>query len=170
MREHLLGLSIYVFERTRRRVDGLRDEEYFWEPVAGCWSVRVDSDGGATADWYPNPSVAPVTTVAWRLWHLTDCYGAARNERWLCGSSGWDDDRTAPQPNAAAALAALEGASTWWHELLGSLTDEELATPLGPIAGPYADQDKAGFVLHQLDEMIHHGAEIGVLRDLYRCH
>lgn len=24
----------------RPRLDGLTDEEYFWEPVAGCWSVR----------------------------------------------------------------------------------------------------------------------------------
>jgi len=40
--------------------------------------------------------------------------------------------------------------------------------PPGPVAGPFAGDDKASFVLHQLDEQIHHGAELGVLRDLYR--
>ena len=24
----------------RPRLDGLTDEEYFWEPVPGCWSLR----------------------------------------------------------------------------------------------------------------------------------
>ena len=27
-------------EQLRPRLDGLSDAEYFWEPVAGCWSVR----------------------------------------------------------------------------------------------------------------------------------
>jgi len=26
--------------QLRPRVDGLTDEEYFWEPVPGCWSIR----------------------------------------------------------------------------------------------------------------------------------
>jgi len=38
---------------------------------------------------------------------------------------------------------------------------------MGTIAGPFAELDKASLVLHQLDEQIHHGAELGVLRDLY---
>jgi hypothetical protein len=38
---------------------------------------------------------------------------------------------------------------------------------MGPVAGPYAEADAASLVLHQLDEQIHHGAELGVLRDLY---
>jgi hypothetical protein len=41
-----------------------------------------------------------------------------------------------------------------------------LADRLGPVAGPYADSDKGAFVLHQIDEMIHHGAELALLRDL----
>jgi hypothetical protein len=27
------------------RLDGLTDDEYFWEPVAGSWSVRRADDG-----------------------------------------------------------------------------------------------------------------------------
>ena len=28
----------------RRRLDGLTDDEYFWEPAPGCWSVRRRDD------------------------------------------------------------------------------------------------------------------------------
>jgi hypothetical protein len=45
--------------------------------------------------------------------------------------------------------------ASWWE-------------PLGPIAYEYAESDKATLVLHQVDEQIHHGAELGVMRDLYR--
>ena len=29
-----MGLSDYVYQRTRSRLAGLTDDEYFWEPVA----------------------------------------------------------------------------------------------------------------------------------------
>jgi hypothetical protein len=31
-----------VYGRLRRRLEGLGDDEYFWEPVPGCWSVHRD--------------------------------------------------------------------------------------------------------------------------------
>jgi ankyrin repeat protein len=39
---------------------------------------------------------------------------------------------------------------------------------MGPIAGPYAADDGTAFALHILDELIHHGAEVGAVRDFYR--
>ncbi len=86
---------------------------------------------------------------------------------------GWPGDgfeRDDPAPaSAAEATEALERAHGSWREILTTLPEGLWAEPLGSIAGPYADQDKASFVLHQLDEQIHHGAELGVLRDLYRA-
>lgn len=166
----LLDLSDHVFERTSGRLDGLTDDEYFWEPVAESWSVRIDEDGVVTADWAPTPDIAPVTTVAWRVWHLTECYGAGRNEQWLLGTTNDDTARCAPRPTAAAAIEGLEAAHAWWRSILADFTDTQAAEPLGPIAGPYAESTKASFILHQLDEMIHHAAEIALLRDLYRTH
>ena len=46
----LVSLSQHVFDRTRRRLSGLTDAEYFWEPVSGCWSVRVNDEGVASID------------------------------------------------------------------------------------------------------------------------
>src|SRR5882724_8264628 len=55
----------------RRRLQGLTDEEYFWEPVAGCWSIRPSPDGGFH---YDQTSAAPeppsFTTIAWRIGHI----------------------------------------------------------------------------------------------------
>jgi hypothetical protein len=42
-----------------------------------------------------------------------------------------------------------------------------LWTQLGPDWGPYAESTWADLVVHALDELAHHGAEIGLLRDLY---
>ena len=39
---------------------------------------------------------------------------------------------------------------------------------MGPIAGPFATSDRVAFVIHIMDELIHHGAEVALLRDLYR--
>lgn len=150
----------------------MSDEEYFWEPVAGCWSLRVDPDGNMRTDasrLLP-PERHPFTTLAWRLWHLIGCYGGARNGLWLgVRPTNGEFDAFAPAPRtAAAALAALDTAYAWWEAALRSLTDEQLVEVLGPRAGTYSEHSKASFVLHQLDEIIHHGAEVALMRDLYR--
>ena len=68
-------------EHARPRLDGLTDEEYRWEPVEDCWNVRPRGTGTApiqagsgefTCDFaVPEPDPAPVTTIAWRLAHIT---------------------------------------------------------------------------------------------------
>ncbi len=49
------------------------------------------------------------------------------------------------------------------------LDAEALARPAGPAEGPYAEHSMATLVLHISREAIHHGAEIALLRDLYRA-
>jgi hypothetical protein len=166
MKAEIVALSDYVFARTRVRLEGLTDGEFFWEPTPGCWSVRPGPTGTWIADGPAGDGVGPLTTIAWRLWHLTDCYGSSRNSEWLgLGTSSEAD--LAPASTAGAALANLNLAAVRWSAVLGHLTDEGLALPLGPIAGPFADSSRLGFVLHIIDEQTHHGAEIAVLRDLY---
>jgi hypothetical protein len=178
-RADIVGLSDYVFQRTRSRLAGLTDDEYFWEPAAACCTVRRTESGDYRADDAdrPTPVLRPVTdagdppftTIAWRLWHLIGCYGGERNPRWLGvrqSPGGFESDDPAPA-TAAAAIAVLERAHAFWQDVLEELPAASWWEPLGPIAGPYAADDKASLVLHQLDEQIHHGAELGVLRDLY---
>jgi len=171
MKEELLGLSEYVFTaRIRPRLAGTANDEYFWEPVAGCWSVRPDSEGVFRADGASFPDRQPFTTIAWVLWHLIGCYGSTRNGTWLgvgSGPGGFGGFDPAP-PTAEAALETLDAAYAWWSSLLHAVTDEQLREKLGPVGGEYAEATKASFVLHQLDEVIHHGAELALMRDLYR--
>lgn len=181
LKENLLGLSDYSFERTKNRLAGLTDDEYFWEPVPSCWTLRREPDDDYRADWAVSPTGSgPFTTIAWRLWHLIHCYGAKRNAMWLnlepAGAKEnapftsdvvGDDPGLAPA-TAADALAALEAAHDLWRTCLTAVSEETLDERIGAIGGQYAESDRTGFVLHMLDEFVHHGAELGVLRDLYR--
>ncbi len=55
----------------RDRLEGLNEDEYWWEPVAGCWTLRRQPDGRLVEDYLdPEPHPAPFTTLAWRLFHV----------------------------------------------------------------------------------------------------
>jgi hypothetical protein len=175
VKRELLDLSEESWRRLRARLEGLTDEEYFWEPAPGCWTIRPRVDGTWMADGpLPRPEVEPCTTIAWRLWHVIDMYGEDRAPRWLDlppqgPPIGLDDPDGAPPSSAAAAVALLERAHDRWDAHLGLVTEESLAAPVGAVAGPqYAERTRAAYVLHMLDEFIHHGAEIALLRDLWR--
>jgi hypothetical protein len=70
-RELTEQLAWYWTTLFRPRLAGLTDEEYFWEPVTGCWSIRPTARGRLMLDLeYPEPSPPPVTTIAWRMAHI----------------------------------------------------------------------------------------------------
>lgn len=169
-------LTWHWTHQLRPRLDGLTDEEYRWEPVPGAWNVRprgtstapmAGGSGAFTIDWaWPEPEPAPVTTIAWRLGHvIVGCLGA-RNAAHFAGPPAdylsWDYPGT-----AAAALAQLDDAIETWLAGVAALGEDGLARPCGPAEGPFADQPMATLVLHIHRELIHHGAEIALLRDLY---
>jgi hypothetical protein len=119
----------------RLPVPAMTDEEYLWEPVPGCWSVRRKSAGpgpGATelvgtGEWgrdttWPHPSPPPVTTIAWRS-ALVSADDAALDQ---VGRSTYPDGS-----DAEDRFIDL----VWWVN----------------------------------QEILHHGAEIALLRDLYRA-
>jgi hypothetical protein len=162
--------------QLRPRLEGLTDDEYLWEPVAGCWNVRRrDPDpalqqpgsGEHTIDWvFPQPEPAPVTTIAWRIAHLVVGVFGARNAAHFGGPTA--DYLTWPYAGTAQeALAQLDSAYAAWAEGVRGLGEEGLSRPCGPAEGPYAQVPMAGLVLHINREAIHHGAEIALLRDLY---
>lgn len=170
LHQNLLDLSDFAWQRLRPRVEGLTDDEYFWEPVADCWSVRKTQDGLFQPDDHPiPPDPPPFTTLAWRITHIIDILQAERTATWF-GHEPRADDGVPPVPgNAAEAVRALDHAYEVWRRRLAALSPDDFDRPMGEIAGPYGEYDGMAFALHILDELIHHGAEVGVVRDLYRA-
>jgi hypothetical protein len=70
---------------------------------------------------------------------------------------------------ADEALAQLDTAYDAWSAGVESLGEEGLARQVGPAEGPWAESPYADLILHINRELIHHGAEICLLRDLYRA-
>ncbi|MEZ5376076.1 MAG: DinB family protein [Acidimicrobiales bacterium] len=168
-------LSDEAWRRLRARLVGLTDPEYFWEPVVGCLSVRQHDDGSWHADETEGGlEPAPFTTMAWRLWHLIDLYGEDRAPQWLGvppqgDPIGLDDPNGAPPASADEALALLDRAHDRWDAHLRLATDEVLDQRVGEVGGRFVEHTRAAYVLHMLDEFIHHGAEVALLRDLWRA-
>ena len=164
----------------RPRLNGLTDDEYFWEPVKGCWSLHPSDEhrtalqagkGNLVFDFeIPEPDPAPVTTIAWRLNHIsTMCLGVrAGNHFGQPWGDLWWNDYEWPA-TASAALAELDRHYDAWITGLRSLDDDGMDRPIGPTEGPWSESPMGALVLHNHREVIHHGAEIALLRDLYRA-
>ncbi|OBG40456.1 MULTISPECIES: DinB family protein [Mycolicibacter] len=148
--------------QLRPRLDGLTDDEYLWEPVAGCWSVRR----GGIDFAFPAPEPAPFTTIAWRMAHVIIGVFAMRNHHHFGGPPA-DYDSWPYALDAATALRQLDDAYAGWIAGVRGLDESALARPIGAAEGPWAERTMAELVLHIHREAIHHGAEIACLRDLY---
>ncbi|GGQ39766.1 hypothetical protein BKA00_007291 [Actinomadura coerulea] len=161
--------------QLRPRISGLTDDEYFWEPAPGCWSVRPRGAGalpeGAgpamTIDFaMPPPDPAPVTTIAWRLAHVIVGVLAMRSAAHF-GRPPTDYQAFEFAATADEALAQLDAEYATWLAGIESLGDTGLTRPCGEAEGPYAERPMAALVLHINRELIHHLSEVCLLRDLY---
>jgi hypothetical protein len=162
--------------QLRPRLEGLTDHEYLWEPVPGCWSLRRRGDavtamaaggGEVVADFeHPAPEPAPFTTIAWRMGHVSIGVLGMRAANHF--GEGGIDYQSADWPlSADGGLALLDEAYAAWLTGLRSLDDAALSRPCGPAEGPFSEYPFGTLVLHINREVVHHGAEIALLRDLY---
>jgi hypothetical protein len=160
--------EVFTFARDRlsERLVGLDDDEYLWEPVDNCASVRRDEHGVWRLDDAPPTSPSTVTTIAWRVCHLGGSV--------LSGFTAWLRDGSSPYvvaydppSGAKEATTFLANASAAWSDSWMALTDERTWAPIGEQFGPFADSSAVDLALHVLDEFVHHAAEIALLRDLY---
>ncbi|MBB4932262.1 hypothetical protein F4561_003082 [Lipingzhangella halophila] len=169
-RDELLGQLDFYWEHSLwPRLGGLTDAEYFWEPAKDCWSVREQGDGSFLIDWqWPTPEPPPVTTIAWRLSHVAvQVFGIRASSHFGDGSL---TITSATWPGSAdSALTMLETNYRAWREGVLGLDDAALDRPVGEAEGPWAEHSFATLILHINRELMHHGAEIALLRDLYRA-
>ncbi|MCW2718611.1 DinB family protein [Pseudonocardia sp.] len=160
----------------RPRFEGLTDEEYLWEPAPGAWNVRPrggstrsPGSGPFTVDFtFPEPDPPPVTTIAWRLAHvIVGVFGMRAASHFGGPPVSYDDFGYAG--TATEALRQLDETHDAWIAGVRGVDADAMARPVGPAEGPFAEEPMATLVLHIHREAIHHGAEIALLRDLYRA-
>lgn len=164
-------------EMAKDRLAGLTDEEHLWEPVPGCISIRPagEINGGSLGhgDWLlefprPEPDPPPMRTIAWILGHLYE--GFSSRYEWTFGARQADPltmvDFT---PSAAEALERFWALMERWRGGIAGLTDEQLDM-IGYGQYPFGldrDIQFIAIVWWTNRELIHHTAEIALLRDLY---
>jgi hypothetical protein len=175
---HLVDqLDWHWHHHLRPRLDGLTDDEYFWEPAPGSWNVRrrgespaaiAHGSGDFLIDFeFPEPVPPPVTTIAWRLGHIVvGIFGKRSGDHF--GGPPYDYDSFGYAGTADDAVRQLDQAYATWTKGARGLGEDGLARPCGPAEGPFAEHPLAALVLHINREAIHHGAEVCLLRDLYR--
>jgi hypothetical protein len=164
------------------RIVDLTDVEYLWEPVPGCWTLRRCDDGLVSYDFeWPPPQPPPFTTIAWRLFHIAVGCFAERATRYFPEQVSqpwttrlWEGPVVFPL-DAQGAVAFLESRWREWRAGLDAVGEDGLWRPLGEGEFDLVDMQLGkndpfiGLVLHVHREVIHHGAEILLLRDLYRA-
>lgn len=153
--------------QLRPRMDGLTDDEYFWEPAPGCWTVR--RVGGR---WRPDgglePEIPPVTTIAWRLCHIGTVLCARASFHF--GDRSWSREGVSWPGTAADALAFIDRCWAAWKSGVDALSPEDLERRSeGPPGTLDARFLLANVIQHVNREVIHHGAEVALLRDLWRA-
>ncbi|MER6099030.1 DinB family protein [Streptomyces sp. NPDC001728] len=163
-------------------VGPMTDAEYFWEPGPGCWSVRLHSEGPGPAAalltgvgaWGretaspPHPVPPPFTTIAWRLSHLSEMLALRADH--TTGTRSLTRDDYEISGDAATAVAAFDTAADAWRAALVSADDTALDT-IGHSTYPHGSDAENPFleiVWWMNQELLHHGAEIALLRDLFR--
>jgi hypothetical protein len=161
-----------AFTRARAILEGLTDDEFFWEPVEPCWSVRHHSEvgqGWGVGDWrcddvWPAPEPPPVTTIGWRLVHLAAWTDIYRSFAFEDGSESLL--RMEVPGTAAAAVAWLELAQDRFVGALEGLTPKAFDEPR---PAHWGEQVRLSGLVGVIEvEHTHHGAEISLLRDLHR--
>src|SRR4051794_40180152 len=131
--------------QLRPRLEGVTDEEYRWEPVAGAWNVRPRGTGTAkvaagSGDFvidfeFPQPEPAPVTTIAWRMAHLVVGVFGMRVASHF-GGPAMDYYSHDYPGDAKTALQQLDDNYRAW---LDGVRKADLSEPCGPAEGPFAE-------------------------------
>lgn len=186
-------LFIEMFTLSRAW-NGLSDEELMWDPMPDSWSVRlaeecrtatpykvgswaVDFDAGLAAAADEGRAIEPLTSIAWLFWHVGSQPGRTADLDFLGGErtaeSGWTSPYLEVHPVFTTAEEAVSTMRAGWRaldEALRSTTDADLERPtrFWGYGGPGPMGTGGQIIASTLNEISHHGTQMGVLRDLYR--
>jgi DinB superfamily len=172
--ELLRAQLAHAFVAARWQVEGLSTDEYLWEPIPDCWSVRPRHAArtalpGGLGAWvidgeWPLIGPPPVTTIAFRLLHLVAW--TALYSDWTFGAATRSYADFEIPGDAADAVVLLRQVQDEFTAPVEPLTDDDLVQTRPAHWGA---EYPVGVLVWQIAvEHLHHSAEIGVLRDLHR--
>ncbi len=176
-----------AFFVVRGRLENLTDEEFFWEPVDGAWSVRrltpdhptspcaafFARTGIAQGSWFSDEAwngesfetihPSPFTTIGWRIVHLASCKHMYHEHAFGLRRDLWAELTSIH--TAADALASLDEGQRLLVDALADRDDDDLhATVLTNWGEEWPSwRIFSAMTSHDLQ----HGSEIGCVRDLY---
>jgi hypothetical protein len=193
----LLNVMVFIEMFTLNRAwTDLSNEEFFWEPIPGSWSVRrrIDCrtpDPFGSGDWVADfddalvraadegRAVEPLTTIGWLCWHFGSMAGRAADLDFLDGhraaDSGWTTPYLGHHPVFTSSSDAVDAMRTGWRSLdraIHASTDESLERPTRFWGYPgYPGVAAPGYQIlaNILNEISHHATQVCSLRDLYRA-
>lgn len=170
------GQLEFSWLELRSRLGTLTQEELDWEPGPGALRVvrrgqerapRTLGTGEWVAEWPRVPDSPQPRTAGWLIAHLTETFF----ERWEW-TFGGRRLRRADVEVSGEVPAAVAGLARWvdaWRQGVAGLGEDEVMTVgLSQATEIDAAAPFGHLVLHLNRELIHHGAEITVLQDLYR--
>ncbi|MFI6764686.1 DinB family protein [Streptomyces sp. NPDC050355] len=172
------GPGDWVLDQGAPRIPASEYAEVVRQAAGGMTVVKIAEDWGVSVERVeqvlghtgpPEPDQTPVTTIAWRLGHLHYCF--AGEWEWAFGERRQDPKLMVDfTPSAALALERFWAVIDRWRDSLATVTDEQLDT-IGFSQYPYGSHPDNPFVdvlWGSNLELIHHMAEIALLRDLWR--
>lgn len=159
------------------RLATLTQAELEWEPGPDALRVvrrgeerspRTLGPGEWVMEWPAGSESPQPRTIAWLVAHLTEAY----SERWEWTFGGHERRRDAVlfSGEVGPAVAGLRDVVERWRADVEALPEEEAFTVgLSQATEIDAQSPFAHLVAHMNRELIHHGAEIMALQDLYRA-
>jgi DinB superfamily len=173
-REKRVGVATHLLTRqvehavaaVRFAIDRLTDDELTWAPASGCWSVAVDHDGTRSLEFVFGVDQPPVTTIEWRLGHVGI---------WTIAYHDWIFDDVTTRGEDVEIPAGADRMVSWLHDAQDRFTTATAALEDAQLDVDRRTQWDGLLPVWQLvwaivAEHFHHGAEIGLLRDLRRGH
>ena len=153
------------YDELTQTLSGMTDAEFAWEPVDGSWRVFRDTERRWTYNYeIPDPKPPPFTTIGWRLVHIALC--KVMYHEWAFGHRELTWSSIETPGDVEATIATLERGHGLLADDLASLRDDVLERRVLTNWGEHWPAWRIFTTM--IDHDRHHGAEIGVLRDLYR--
>ena len=161
----LLGATMdEAYSRLRGRLDGLTDDEFFWQPVPGAWTIYEDRSGRWTYHYeIPDPDPAPVTTIGWQVVHIATC--KVMYHEWAYGPGRLTFPDIDIPSDARGAIELLETGHRLLRSDLNSESEETLDQPRKTNWGELWPAWRIFTEMTDHDAL--HCGTIGSLRDLY---